>query len=681
MKFRKSAAREALALALGFLMCAAAAAQNQPAPAPAPQQPAPAAPQSAQPAPQPAATGGKVIFSRSLDENGQETTETGPAANPKIAIAKAPIAADADRDAVTFTAYDLDVHLRPAEHAIAVRARLTVRNDGKTPLALIPLEISSTLNWERIRVSGPNGSPNASPNPSQDAAFEVATLNSDTDHTGQLREAAVKLASPLAPGASLQLDADYSGTIDQSAQRLLSLGTPEDAALRSDWDRIDTEFTGLRGFGNVVWYPASAPPVVLGDGARLFDEIGAQKQRMADARFHLRLTVEFPHGQAPAIALVNGNPVTLAVTDSAASGEEVSGVATGEFTQAALGFETPSLFATIRTRHDGANMAAWTRTDDDANAESWAQAEKAVTPFLADWLGDKPRTGLTLLDLPEAQDAPFETGPLLVTGIEDGDPEQLKAILAHALTHAWIAAPNAPPRPVWLSEGLASFMSSLWTERQFGRAKALSALEAGRSALALAEPASPGEGPGEPLAHAVSPVYYRTKAAYVLWMLRGITSDDALSAALRGYDPAKETAGQAPSQLKTLLEKAANTDLKWFFADWVDADHGLPDLTIDNVFSSPERSGNWLVAVRLSNAGYAAAEIPVTVRTTGTYVTQRVRVPARGSVTPRILIQGKPTEVQANDGTVPETTSTVHVTKLDETSGAAPAASPTPPQP
>ncbi len=660
MKFCKSAAREILAL--GFLVCAAvAAAQNQPAPAP--QQPAPATPQSAQPAQQPSSqptpTKGKVIFSRSIDENGQETTETGPDAAPKIATAKAPIATDADREAVTFTAYDLDVHLRPTEHGIAVRAMLTVRNDGKTPLALIPLEISSTLNWEGIRVGN------------QNAAFEVATLNSDTDHTGQLREAAIRLAAPLAPGATLQLDAAYSGTIDQSAQRLLSLGTPEDAALHSDWDRIDTEFTGLRGFGSVVWYPASALPVVLGDGARLFDEIGAQKQRMAGARFHLRLTVEFPHGHAPAIALVNGNPIALAVTDSATSGEEVSGVATGEFTQAALGFETPSLFAAIRTKHDGANTAIWTRTEDDAYAESWAQAEKAVTPYLADWLGEKPRTALTLLDLPEAQDAPYETGPLLVTAIEDGDPVQLKAILAHVLTHAWVAAPNAAQPPVWLNEGLASFMSSLWTERQFGREKALSALEAGRSGLALAEPASPGEGSGEPLAHAASPVYYRTKAAYVLWMLRGITSDDALSAALHGYDPVKDSA-TPPSQLETLLEKAASTDLKWFFADWVDADHGLPDLTIDNVFSSPERSGNWLVAVRLNNVGYAAAEIPVTVRTADTYVTQRVRVPARGSVTPRILIQGKPTEVQANDGTVPETTSSVHVTKLDQTATSTP---------
>ena len=74
------------------------------------------------------------------------------------------------------------------------------------------------------------------------------------------------------------------------------------------------------------------------------------------------------------------------------------------------------------------------------------------------------------------------------------------------------------------------------------------------------------------------------------------------------------------------------------------------------------QSGNWLVSVTISNAGYAAAEVPVTVRSATNNTTERVLVPARGTVTPRILVQGKPTEAQVNDGTVPETQASVHVT-------------------
>jgi aminopeptidase N len=236
--------------------------------------------------------------------------------------------------------------------------------------------------------------------------------------------------------------------------------------------------------------------------------------------------------------------------------------------------------------------------------------------------------------------------------------------MVHALTHAFLRSAKQAP-PAWLDEGVARFMGTLWLEKQGGRTKALESLEADRQALALAEPSSPGESAGQPLRQAIAPAYYRTKAAYVLWMLRDIAGDTALSAALRAYDPAADQNGSgAPGEFETLLERNAHLDLKWFFADWVDADKGLPDLAIDSVFPTAAQAGNTLVGVNLSNAGYAAAEVPVTVRTAEASVTQRVLVPGRGKVVQRILIQGTPTAVQINDGTIPETEASEHVTDL-----------------
>ncbi len=663
MKFFEFAAL----LSAAFLSCETtivSRAQTPTAPATVPE---PAA-QQTEPAPSPetgTAPKGQVIFSRSIDENGETTTQTGPAKPPQMA--PAPTAQDTERQAVTFTDFDLDVHLRTGAHQIAVRALITVRNDGKAALSRVPLQISSSLNWERIRVQG------------KDAEFQVATLNSDSDHTGQLHEAAVTLAQPLAPSASLQLDVTYSGSIPASAQRLLAIGTPEDVALHSDWDQIGDEFTGLRGFGNVVWYPVSSVPVILGDGARLFDEIGEHKLRLSGARFRLRLTVEFPPAQPPTIALINGHPAALTVTDPVASAD-IAGVATAQVDGSTLGFESPSLFVAVRKAHAGANLTAWTIADNEVAVKSWLEAADDVTPFLQGWLGQRPRAQLTLLDLPDAQDAPYETGALLATSLREGPPDQLDGILAHALTHAWMQSPRA-----WLSEGVAHFMGTLWVEKKQGRDKALSALEAGRQALALAEPESPGESTGQPLAKAISPVYYRSKATYVFWMLRELVGDPVLSAALRAYDPAQDLSkgygrDSGPGSFETLLEQTGTRhDLSWFFGDWVDADKGLPDIAIQSVFPNQEPSGNWLVAVNLANQGYATAEVPVTVKTDLTSVTQRVRIPGRGKAVQRILIQGKPTDVQANDGTVPESQASVHVTSLDNAGGppAAPAPSPT----
>jgi hypothetical protein len=93
---------------------------------------------------------------------------------------------------------------------------------------------------------------------------------------------------------------------------------------------------------------------------------------------------------------------------------------------------------------------------------------------------------------------------------------------------------------------------------------------------------------------------------------------------------------------------------------------------VESAFPTPAESGNWLVAVNLANAGYAEAEVPVTVRNDSSTVTQSVRVPGHGKAVQRILILGKPTEVQVNDGTMPETQASVHVVKLEDAAPAKP---------
>jgi len=619
----------------------------------------PPAPDSTSTPAQTAPPAGKVIFSRSTDENGQTTTQapqTPPP--PPVKIADAPTAEDAERQAITFTDFDMDVHLRPADQHIAVRALITVRNDSTKPVAHIPLQISSTLNWERIRVNA------------RDVTFPVAILNSDADHTGQLHEASVALAKPLAPAATIQLDVTYSGPIAPSAQRLLVIGTPDDVALHSDWDSIAPDFTGLRGFGNVVWYPVSSVPVILGDGARLFDEIGEHKLRLAGAHFRLRLTVEFAHGHTPSVALINGHLAPLSVTEPTGPDAEVTGVATADNGGETLGFDAPSLFVAIRTPRNAANTMIWVLPDDESAVPAWTDAAATVTPFLQGWLGQRPRSQLTLLDLPDPQDAPYETGSMLATAVRAASQEQLTAVLAHALTHAWMESPRA-----WLSEGVAHFMGTLWVEKQRGHDQALGTLEAARPALALVEPESPGQSAGQPLAEAISPVYYRTKATYVFWMLRQMSGEQTLSAALRAYDPTADKSlgygrDTGPSSFEKLLEQAGNRrDLSWFFADWVNADKGLPELTISSVFPAPAETGNWLVTVNIANNGYASAEVPITVRSDANTVTQRVIIPARGKASPHLLILGKPIEVQVNDGTIPETQASVHITKLDQPPG------------
>ncbi len=138
--------------------------------------------------------------------------------------------------------------------------------------------------------------------------FSQQLVNSDIDHTGALREAVIPLAQPLAPQQSLAVDLTYEGTAALSATRLEQIGTPADVAEASDWDRVSDEFVGLRGLGNVAWYPVASVPVALGDGAKFFTEAAAERQRQSQATVTMRVTEEF-FGEAPNLAVLDGRDV------------------------------------------------------------------------------------------------------------------------------------------------------------------------------------------------------------------------------------------------------------------------------------------------------------------------------------------------------------------------------------
>jgi hypothetical protein len=60
------------------------------------------------------------------------------------------------------------------------------------------------------------------------------------------------------------------------------------------------------------------------------------------------------------------------------------------------------------------------------------------------------------------------------------------------------------------------------------------------------------------------------------------------------------------------------------------------------------------------NDGYAEASVPLTVRSNETAMTDWVQVPAHGRVTHRMLFSQSPSEVDLNDGSVPEVQDSEH---------------------
>ena len=546
-----------------------------------------------------------------------------------------------DREAFTITKYDLDVRVEPQQQRLGARGKIVLRNDSAAPQRVVALQISSSLSWRAIR---------AADKPLQ---FVSQPFTSDIDHTGALSEAIVTLPAEIKPKDSVDLEIGYEGVIPLDATRLLRVGVPESIAKHTSWDHIGASFTAVRGAGYVTWYPITSESADFSEGNSLFEVTDRLRAREAGSEFHLTLESAQQGDEAP---LCGGED-----SSSAESGRKQAARATCSWR--ALGAITPIFVIADYRAESLPPLHLLSLPDHEAGAKTYADALDPAAKFVTEWFG-KPNAAITIADFADPHAAPFESGTLLMASMEDADTKLAGINLVHELVHS--ALPS--PRP-WVYEGLAHFAEAAYREQQGGRSAALDLLGSHRAALLDGEkdvPGGSGKDIGPPLATTFDEVYYRTKAAYVWWMLRDMIGDDALKAAIAKYRAADD---RDPKYVQGLVEAAAKRDLGWFFEDWVYRDRGLPDVKVQSAHPwEDDKPGGGkrvqMITVTLENVGAVGAEIPFTVHCGGDDVVRRLEVRAKSTATLRIELPSPPSEIILNDGSVPEADVSKHVFKV-----------------
>jgi hypothetical protein len=534
-----------------------------------------------------------------------------------------------DREAFTFTKYDLDVRIEPEQQRLGVRGRITLRNDSDSSQRSVSLQISSSLNWSAIKY--------------QNQAVEFVTQQyiSDIDHTGALSEAIVVLPKAVAPKQSVELEIGYEGIIQQDATRLTRIGVPEDQAKHAEWDQIGRNFTAVRGIGYVAWYPVAMEAVSASEGAALPDAVARWKQR--ETGTEMRVTFHNSNSSGMQIPLISD---ALAIrTSSEQMGRAYVGTMQCVFDH--LNSTVP-LFVI-------ANFAALVRPavnisylpEHKAGADDYAAALDEVTPLVTKWFGDHRQgteTKAEVVDLPDANAASYEAGNMLLMPLSGTDTKLLLAA-AQQITHLLFPSPQA-----WIRNGLANYAQVRLIEEKEGRPAAIAYLQAHLGALLdLEKQAAEKKSDGSLLSEA-DQFQVETKAMFIWWMLRDMAGESAFTTALINY---KVTDDNDPAYMQKLMEKVSQRDLQWFFDDWVYHDRGLPDFRITSVFPNPLPSGGYLVTVSVENLGTAGAEVPVTLHGERESV-QRLLVPAKSKASVRIETAAMPQSATVNDGSVPE---------------------------
>jgi hypothetical protein len=532
-----------------------------------------------------------------------------------------------DREAFAFTKYDLDVQVEPEQQRLAVRGSITLRNDSSVSQKNATLQLSSSLTWRSIQAGG------------KPLQFVSQPYTSDIDHTGQLSEVIVSLPSEVAPGGTIELAIGYEGVIVLDATRLTRIGIPKETALHSDWDQISRGSSAVRGVGNVVWYPVSTEAASLTEGNSLFETLGRWKQREANAEMRIRVR-RLTDGATSSILVCNGkNGSDDAATSSAKDCSLIP-----------LRLDVPTFGLADYQILERPELQIAYQSQHKSNAESFAKAAETATPFVADWFG-KPREKVKVAELLDPGGAPFESGTLLLTPLGATDAKLLELAMVHELTHAAFSSNR-----LWIYEGLAHFSQAAYRERQVNRAAALDFLGLHLPGITAAEKANAmrtkdAATQDESFISTTVDEFYRSKAAYVWWMLRDMIGEEALKKALANYRPEQDNDA---AYVQHLVEAQAKRDLQWFFDDWIYHDRGLPDFRVETAFPRQASQGNYLVTVTVENLGTAGAEVPVTVHFDGGELSDRVEVRAKSKGVIRIATPKPPLEIVVNDGSVPE---------------------------
>jgi hypothetical protein len=547
-----------------------------------------------------------------------------------------------NREAFTFTKYDLNVRVEPEQQRLGVRGKITLRNDSSIPQKIAVLQISSSLSWRSIKAGG------------KQLQFVSQPYTSDIDHTGALSEAVVTLPEAVPPKGIVDLEIAYEGVIVLDATRLTRIDTPDAIAHSTDWDQISTKFTAVRGVGYVTWYPIATDAGDISDGNELSQIVGRWKARHAATAMSIffQSTVDEP-------ILFSGNPNGFVVQTN----EPIAKLAA--FGILHMGPNVPTFIqANYRTVDVKGISTVSYLPGYDAAAQSYAEALANLDPIPT----ANGSRRLQVAQLPDPDASEFVSESMLLVPLKASTTEQDRLAMVYAVARGELLSPRS-----WVVEGLAHYAQAVDIERQHGRGAALTYLRTHDGMLVESErehsPTKSSVGAEDKnatqehsLINSTDELYVESKAMWVWWMLRDLLGGKDPGLLLLGYDPSDD---KEPSYVQRLIEKKTQSDLEWFFDDWVYRDRGLPDFKVESAFTRKTLPEGYMLTITVANLGAAGAEVPLTVKFAGGEVSKRLVVRGKSNGVIRVEVPKPPVEIVVNDGSVPESDVTNNVFKIE----------------
>jgi aminopeptidase N len=223
--------------------------------------------------------------------------------------------------------------------------------------------------------------------------------------------------------------------------------------------------------------------------------------------------------------------------------------------------------------------------DRDAGFYDFAVPARDVLAFYSDWIGP-----YSYEKLANVQAASVRGGMEAATAIFYGEESvtgrrdiRWRNVVIHEIAHHWFgnSVTEADWDDVWLSEGFATYFTSLFIEYAYGHDEFIETMKRARDSVG----AFAAKTPNYRLIHdnladmsRVTTSQHYQKGAWILHMLRGFLGTEKFQAGIRQYYALYQNKNATTADFERVIEEISNQDLKWFFQQWLYQPGGLPKL-------------------------------------------------------------------------------------------------------
>jgi len=160
----------------------------------------------------------------------------------------------------------------------------------------------------------------------------------------------------------------------------------------------------------------------------------------------------------------------------------------------------------------------------------------------------------------------------------------IETLIAHEVAHQWFgdSVTETDWPHVWLSEGVATYLTACYLDWTYGRGRFMGQMDAARERVLAYVAEAPDsvivpESVPDPR-RLLSPNVYQ-KAAWVLHMLRGEVGDGTFWKGMRTYYERFRDRNASTADFAAVMEEVSGRRLAWFFDQWLRRP-GVPELEI-----------------------------------------------------------------------------------------------------